>query len=294
MPQHRHPLPTLTLVILFYLWLALPSVASAFSYDEIQERGEIIVGVYRDFPPFSYLRDGKPAGIDVDIAQAIAEQLGVRLRLLHLTADENVDDDLRNAVWKGHYLGGGVADVMLHIPYDRQLALRNDLVVLFAPYLKEQIVVARDRAKLGDDANLAVFRYEPIAVELDSLADLYLSGAFGGSIRGSLQHYLDVQSAGQALMEGRVAGLMAPRSQTEYSLRKARERFDIGIVPTPGLSKPNWLIGLAVKNTYRQLGYAVEDIIAGMMRNGEMARIFESHGISYLPPSLDYLSGAGQ
>ncbi|MCW8904641.1 substrate-binding periplasmic protein [Sedimenticola sp.] len=280
------------LLIWLSLGLTLPT-AQALSYDDIQDKGEIAIAVYRDFPPFSYRRDGKLVGIDIDIAHHIARQLNVRLNLIEQTADENVDDDLRNAIWKGHYLGGAVADVMLHVPYDRELALRNDLVVLFGPYLKEEIIAARNIEKLGRDATLALFRYEKIAVELDSLADLYLSGAFGGSIRANLLHFKTTEEAGQAALRGEAAGLMGPRSQVQYALLAGMDRFDLGKVPTPGLIKADWLIGAAVKNNYRQLGYAVEDIIASMVRDGLMAEIFKRHSIDYVAPSLDYLAGAG-
>lgn len=284
-------LALLLLVVTF--GLATP-VALALSYDEIQDKGEIAIAVYRDFPPFSYRKEGKLVGIDIDIARHIAQQLDVRLNLIEQTADENVDDDLRNAIWKGHYLGGAVADIMLHVPYDRELALRNNLVVLFGPYLKEEIVAARNIDKLGRDATLALFRYQKIAVELDSLADLYLSGAFGGSIRPNLLHFKTTEEAGQAALRGETAGLMGPRSQVQYSLLPGLERFDLGRVPTPGLAKTDWLIGVAVKHSYRQLGYAVEDIIASMVRDGDMAAIFQRHRIDYVAPSLDYLAGAGQ
>ncbi|MCP3668939.1 MAG: amino acid ABC transporter substrate-binding protein [Gammaproteobacteria bacterium] len=282
------------LAILLFGQFFFIQLAQAISYDDIIEKGEISIGVYRDFPPFSYVRDGKLIGIDVDIAHHIARRLNVRLNIIQQTADENVDDDLRNTVWKGHYLGGAVADVMLHIPYDRELALRNELVVLFGPYFKEEIVTARNIEKLGKDATLAYFRYEKIAVELDSLSDLYLSGAFGGAVRPNVLHFRTNGDAGLAALSGDAAGMMGPRSQLEHILLPKISEFDIGIVPTPGLVKSNWLIGAAVKNTYRQLGYAVEEIIATMGRNGEMKKIFLLHGISFTAPNPEYLSGVGE
>jgi ABC-type amino acid transport substrate-binding protein len=293
-PKGSLPAVLVRLCMLFVTICGFMPTAFALSYDEIQDKGEISIAVYRDYPPFSYRQDGALVGIDIDIANHLAQQLKVRLKLIEQTADENVDDDLRNAIWKGSMLGGEVADLMLHIPYDRELALRNELVVLFGPYMKEEIVAARNIEKLGRDATLALFRYEKIAVELDSLADLYLSGAFGGTIRANLLHFKTTEEAGQAALRGEAAGLMGPRSQVQYSLLSGIEGFDLGKVPTPGLIKTDWLIGAAVKNTYRQLGYAVEDILASMVRNGGMAEIFRQHGIDYVPPSLDYLAGAGQ
>jgi polar amino acid transport system substrate-binding protein len=52
--------------------------------DEIKKRGELIVGISGDFPPFESHKmvGGKDTivGFDVDFAQAIADKLGVKLR----------------------------------------------------------------------------------------------------------------------------------------------------------------------------------------------------------------------
>ncbi|MDV7339345.1 transporter substrate-binding domain-containing protein [Terasakiella sp. A23] len=252
------------------------------------DRGEISIAVYRDFPPFSYKEKGKMVGVDVEIAQVIAKEFNVRLNLIQQTADENVDDDLRNAIWKGHYLGGQVADVMLHIPYDKALEKRNELIVLLAPYFQEDMVVARDIKQVGKDATLAVYRYEKIAVELDSLADMYLTGAFGGSIRNNVVHYTNIYDGAKELKAKKTAGMMGPRSVVEGSLGDKQSDYDIGKVPTPGLSKDTWLLGLAIKTDYRQLGYAVTDIIAAMIADGRMEAIFKKHGLTYIKPPASF------
>ncbi len=89
----------------------------ARSYDDIIESKQITVAIYRDYPPFSYQQDGIAHGIDIDIARHIAKEMDVELRLRWMTADENVEDDLRNNLWKGHYLKRTVADLMLRVPY---------------------------------------------------------------------------------------------------------------------------------------------------------------------------------
>lgn len=267
---------------------ASPTPGFALSFDDIQDRGVISVAVYRDFAPFSYRENGQAKGVDVEIAQVIANGLGVRLDLFELSADENVDDDLRNAIWKGHYLDRKKADIMLHVPYDNELARRNDLVVLFAPYYREDMVVARDIKKLGKDATLGHFRYEKIAVELDSLADIYLSAAFGGSVRNNVLHFPTIQEAADQAIAQKAFGLMGPRSVVEAALGAHIAQYDIGKIPTPGLSRESWLLGLAVKNDYRQLGYAVGDIIAAMVMDGRMKALFEKYGLTYTPPPASF------
>ncbi|HQC97391.1 MAG TPA: ABC transporter substrate-binding protein, partial [Aquabacterium sp.] len=92
---------------------ALPALAQDKpALQRIQERGTLVVGVYNDLPPFN--SGGK--GIDVALAEALAKALGVKLSLLPFNAGEDMGDDLRNMVWRGHYLGFGPADVLLHVP----------------------------------------------------------------------------------------------------------------------------------------------------------------------------------
>ena len=128
----------------------LSGQAQARAYDDVIDSGEIHIGVYKDFPPYSYLRDGEPAGVDVEVGRRIAQALNVRFAVHWITPDENLEDDLRNNVWKGHYLDKdeenplalkNLADVMMRVPYDREYAFKrdslglmiNDQVVLFGP-----------------------------------------------------------------------------------------------------------------------------------------------------------------
>ncbi len=263
----------------------------AVSYDDVQARGQLTVAVYRDLYPFSYRENGELIGADVDIAREIAARLKVKANVIEQTADENVEDDLRNAVWKGHYLGGQVADVMLHIPYDRQFALRNEQVFFFGAYFQERIGMVWSPAAVGELPNLAVFRYEKIGVELDTLADFYLVSALGGAIRDKVVHFPDVRELMRALKAGEVAGAAGPLSQMQAGTADRREVYRFGAVPMPGLLKSRWLIGAAVATNFRQLGYAIGDILGAMVKDGSMQEIFMAHGVEYSPPPIE-LTGA--
>ncbi len=254
------------------------------TYDQIIERGFILFAAYADFAPFSWTEGGQAKGVDVELGRLIADALGVKARFNLVAAGETVDDDLRNNVWRGSIVGGQVANVMLHVPYDSDFACRNEQVVLTGQYFNERIAIAWDQAAYPDGAPTpAYFRYDPVGVENDTLAAFYLANLYGGQVRPNIRHYVDVAAAMLALAEGEVGAVMGPLTQLEFG-GNGRERITVDTIPLPGLSRGQWTLGVAVRHTYRQLGYAVGDAIAAAREDGRLAAIFAQFGVSYRPP----------
>ena len=110
-----------------------------------------------------------------------------------------MNDDLRNMVWRGHYLGWGPADVLLHVPVDRPLMDANPQVSIFAPYYRERVVIARRRERVpaARDAGRSCGG-EPVAVAGQSLAGWLLIGADGGALRDSLSTHWKRRRRGRA------------------------------------------------------------------------------------------------
>jgi ABC-type amino acid transport substrate-binding protein len=254
------------------------------SLDEIRAKGRLKVAVYEDFAPFSAARDGRLAGIDCDIARLLSEKLGLRLELNSVQAADTVEDDLRNHVWRGGVVDRSVVNLMLHVPYSRELETRSELAVLVQPYFTEAFVVACDPYRLEGDASLAALAGSTIGVELDSLPDFYLGSTLGGRLRDGLVHYRRPEDGLDALLRGEITAFMGLRSQIEAGLGSERERFDLDSIPLSGLTAASWAVGAAVRENARDLGYAAGDILADAVRNGTMAAIFAVHGISYHPP----------
>jgi len=150
--------------------------------ERVRERGRLSVALYNDLPPFHV----KGQGIEIEMAKALAKSLGVEVSLLPFPADDNMNDDLRNMVWKGHYLGYGPADVMLHVPVDRPLMQDNPRVSIFGPYWRERVVVARDLSKLPVLDSLEPLRLQTTAVPGLSLAGWLMIGADSGALRERL------------------------------------------------------------------------------------------------------------
>jgi ABC-type amino acid transport substrate-binding protein len=261
----------------------LPALADAAALAKVKELGSLRVAVYRDNAPWSWTEGGKVAGIDAEIARAIAAKLGVRVDIAEITADESVEDDLRNAVWKGGLLGFMPADLMLHIPFDRSFAARNDQVAIVAPYYRESFQFACAPGALDCDAPPTQWRGKRLAAELDSIPDFYLIGTFGGILAKDVTHYMSGAEAVAAVASGKADGVLASRAQIEAGQQRAGHVLERRKMPLPAFTSPGWDIGIAVKENSRTLGDAVEEIIAAMAASGEMKTIFATHGVTYAP-----------
>ncbi|MES9988671.1 MAG: transporter substrate-binding domain-containing protein [Candidatus Thiodiazotropha endolucinida] len=254
--------------------------------DRIRERGVLEVAVYNDFPPFSYRDErGRIVGIDADIAHALAKSLGVAAAIRAVGADESMEDDLRNNVWKGHYLGGGVADVMLHVPYDAAFAEENDRVIFVAPYYREQVVVAVEKGVGANLDPLDYFSREKVGVELDTLTDFYLLSAYNGKIRNQVVHFSNIGKAVNALKNGEVAGVAGPRSEIEFALGDQAANYAVGPIQMPGLSTSGWDLGAAVKQGNGALAEAVEKAMSQLRQSSSLSKIFTQYRSTYQLPS---------
>lgn len=252
------------------------------SLDDIVERGWIEFAVYEDFAPWSHEEAGQLAGVDIDVGHLIAGELGVEARFVATQADESVDGDLRNNVWKGAVIGGEVSNVMLHVPYDRELGCRNEMVVLTGQYFNESLAIAFSRAEYPDGGPVpAFFRFDTVGVENDSLSDFYLSSLAGGQVIPKMTRYPSHADAMAALRAGEVMAVMGARGQLEQGLD---DTLDIHAPPLPGLAKAKWTIGVALRHNWRPLGYAVDDAIRAAVADGRMEAIFAKHGLSYTAP----------
>src|SRR5215468_10405131 len=118
--------------LLALIAILLPVCLSAAS----RESGLLTVAVYKDFAPFS--RDGATEyrGVDVALANRLAQRLNLKCRILPFDAGESMSDDLRNMVWRGDVMHYGPADVMMHVPVDRRFTTANEQALIFAPYYR--------------------------------------------------------------------------------------------------------------------------------------------------------------
>ncbi|WP_299195414.1 transporter substrate-binding domain-containing protein [uncultured Amphritea sp.] len=292
------------IVLLVVLSLSWAGAAQARLYDDVIASGVIYIGAYKNFPPYSFESEGKPQGVDIEIGRRIAEAFGLKMEVHWITPDESLEDDLRNNVWKGHYLDKDeanplamkhLADVMMRVPYDREYAFKrdgqglliNEQVVLFGPYQRERWQVAFDSEKLERVGTVAVFQYHPIGVEIDSLPAFYLTSAFGGRMRENTIHFFNNAEAFAAMKAGKVDAVMGMRAEVDWQIGKEQgTRYKLAENGFPTMGKQQWDIGMAVAQSYRQLGNEVETVVDQLIRSGEVEKIYASYNLRYELPGL--------
>jgi ABC-type amino acid transport substrate-binding protein len=266
--------------LISFACLALLAAAPARAdWQKIQQSGHLKVAVYNDFLPFS----DKGAGIDVDLAGALSARLGLKLTLLPFPAGENVDDDLRNMVWKGHYLGYGPADVMLHVPVDNRLMAENDKVQIFAPYHVETVRLVRSTKSVPAFDGLDSLIGKRIGVEKVSIAAMVMLGEGNGKFREGVRIFPTATEAVQALKAGELDAVLANRSEIE-SVMRGDATFPLHEVSFQRLPRSGWAIGMAVRKDDVEIARKLQAAINEMTANGELKAIFARHGVQIVKP----------
>jgi polar amino acid transport system substrate-binding protein len=249
----------------------------------VRASGVLSVGVYRDYKPWSWEdKDGALKGIDVDIGAALAKALGVQVDYLLVRPDDTINDDLRNAVWKGTVVGGKPADVMLHVPNDSQIEMDNDRVKLTAPYQMEGLALAVDPAKAEAAKDFSLFEHEKVAVDMQTLSDIILLSERDHKLIPNVVHVHGETNAAKAFNDGEVVAFYGEAAMVESLAHHASRPVTI-VYPRSRMAK-SWAVGGAVKVDSIDLADAIDTAIAEMSKSGELKRIFASYGVSWRPP----------
>lgn len=290
--------------------------ANARPLDEVRDSGELRVFVYSDNQPFSWTergteagaeaqseaqseapseakseaRDdtgdevGRATGIDVDIARAIAEEMKLKAAIYVRPAGEEVDDDLRGNIWQGPKTGGKKADVMMHVPMERELIARNNLVGISNAYYQEQIILAINPEMVDSGADLGAFETQKVAVQFSTSGHYFLAFAREGKVKKNVAPYMKFQDAATEFIAGNVAGLMGRRAEIETTLRVAGFAYRILEPVFPETLRQTWNVGTAVKEDSRDTGYAIGAAFDALKSDGRLEKIFAKYGVTATPP----------
>lgn len=289
--MHR-PLPRRAFVALAAATLASPALRAQTELSDlakIRASGALKVAVYKDNAPFSDGKGSHMHGLDVSLAEALATQLQLKLTLLPFDAGENMGDDLRNMVWRGHYLGYGPADVMLHVPVDKYLMQQNRQVLILSPYMRQVQVLMHDTRLLARVDGPQDLQGHKLAAERGTGSASALMGQGQGQLRNDVMLFNSGVEAATAVLEGRAEAAYVLRSQAEAAMAAHGPENRPGAValsdlPLPGVPDKGWPLGLAIKTEHKELGQALEKAMADLRANGELLALFRQQGMTLTAP----------
>jgi ABC-type amino acid transport substrate-binding protein len=261
------------------------ATAGARPLGEVKSSHVLRITVYRDYRPWSWEENGQPKGIDVDIGAALAEALGCRADYLMLRPDDNLNDDLRNGVWRGSILGEAPGDVMLHVPNDPRVEDANDKVKLTAPYQVEGYAMAVDPAKAKAAEDFSLFEREKVAVDLGTLADLILLSARDHKLIDNVVHVRGEEKAAQAYEKGEVSAFYGESALVESFAHDSTR--PVTIIHPPHPLARMFPIGGAVKVDSIDLGDELNRQMEALAASGKLKAIFASYGVEWRRPAQD-------
>lgn len=275
--------------LMFAFFLATPAAADEekTALQKIQERGIIKVAFYKDFPPFSDNEEGKFSdpgkGIDVDLADALAAKLGVKVAPLWFDADEFMEKDFRWMLVSGHPLGFGPADLMLHVPVDSEYMARVKQVMIFGPYHRERFAIGRLLETLPTLETLEPFEKLPIATEDGTMGQQVMVSADNRRYINNVKLFRYAHEAIAALKSGAVPAAIAQEGELEGALSND-PRYAIEQPPNPLLKMRQWPIGLAIKAGNVDLAKALQQAMNELMEDGTVEKIKQRHGVKHRRP----------
>lgn len=255
---------------------------------KIKQSGTLKVALYQELPPFSNSVDNQLAGIDVALAKALCLQMGLSPSFLPFSAsDDGMSGDLRNMVWRGHYMGFGPADVMLHVPVDPVFMRKNDKTLIFAPYHREMVVLAYDPKRIQQVERFEDLSGLPTGAEAGSVGANALLTSAQGVLRDKVKIYSRSADVLGALFSGEIVAAMVTRAEYENALKargQSAEHYPATQLSSPLLPPRGWVIGMAVKADQEALAQALQNALNTLRSSGELQQIFVQHGVSLVVP----------
>lgn len=258
--------------------------AIARPLDKIAEAKTLRVSVYEDHRPFCWKVDGAYRGIDVDIAHEMAAHLKVSLDLVVRMAGEDVEGDLRANIWRGPLTGGGVADVMLHVPADRDFTHKLEHVVVSNPYYRHSLAFAVDE-RIDYTPGYELVNEAPFAVQSKTMSDYFLMSSYREGALKNLRHFVRLEDAVAAFAAKEVMAVAGPRAMLEGMLFPHTGNVRFYAPPPAPQFRRNWVIGTAVKEDSRDLGYALGDALSRLKETGRLDAIFARYGVTPNDPA---------
>ncbi|MBK1662258.1 transporter substrate-binding domain-containing protein, partial [Paracraurococcus ruber] len=261
-------LPALLLVLL----LAFAGAGRAQApdpLDTIRQRGSITIGVKADYPLFGQMGpDGKPEGLEIDLARDLARRLGVEARLVTVTSANRLQR-----------LEDGTVDLVLATLGDTEQ--RRGIATLIEPnyYASGVNLMVPPDSRLHDWGELR-------GQKVCATQGAYFNRQLAERTLVDLQLFGNNRDARLAVRAGRCVGWAY--DDTAIASELATPDWAGWKMPLRSALVTPWALALPRSAAGSRLQRAVEDVVADWHRDGTLLRAEQHWGI----PQSDFLRRA--
>lgn len=222
--------------------------AHADALDDIKAAGQINVGIFADFPPFSSASsDLSIKGYDVDVAQHLADSIGVKLNLVNVTGQNRIP-----------FLTEHRVDLLMSVGYSKERAEVLDYAAAYAPYYITVIGPKAMKVENKDDlanktiaVNRGTLEDTSVSETAPTSADIRRFDNYSAVIQAFISRQTDL------MVVGNDVGAQVLAKQDELA---PEQKFQL-------LSSPSHI---ALNKNEDRLKTAINDAVADMLKSGKL------------------------
>jgi len=240
----------------------MSGVAQAEVLDRIEERGKIVVGVKADYRPYGYLDpNGNIVGIEPDLAQDVADTLGVDLEMVAVVASNRMQ-----------FLEQGKIDVMIATMTDTDE--RRGVVNILDPdyYSSGTNIMARKASGFEKWEDLDGV---PVCGVQGAFYNEKTAREFGAEIIG----FTGTSEVLNALGQGRCAAFVYDDSFLNSRLQE--DQWSEYEMPLETIDDSPW--GIAVKNGEERMARFMSGMIVKWHVEGRIIELEKKYGLTPIP-----------
>lgn len=244
----------LALILCAVMVFAFAGCASYRSYDEIKEDGKLVVATNAAFAPYEFVDDnGEYAGIDIEIAQAVGEYLGLEVVIQDINFDAIITS-----------VNSGKADLGIAGMTVTEERLKS--VEFSDTYATgKQVIITASDSGINGVADLAG---KKVGVQTGTTGDIYASD---DSSIGSVEQFNSGTEAVLALSQGKIDAVIIDNEPA----KKYIEKYENLVIIDEEYTEEEYAMCFAKGNT--ELVEKVNEALKALKENGELQKIIDKY-----------------
>lgn len=256
--KHFVKLIALVLTLSLCLCFAACGKEEGRSLDDVKKAGKLVIATSPDFPPFETIEGGKVTGIEIEIMETIAKNLGVELVI------EQVNfDSVLPGIQSGKY-DVGVSGITVT---DER---KNNVDFTKSYFEAAQVIVVKADSPIKSKADLAG---KKISAQTGTTAEEYCLGE-----KYSVSAFESNNDAYQAMVDGKVDAWVV---DNEVAVNMIKGKNDVKKLDENMTTEP---YAFACPKGSTTLVEALNAELDTMLKDGTIEKLFEKYGAVYNAP----------